>query len=192
MTKTTKYCMYPVEDGRCGKAFSTHSIRSQRKFCDEHEPKMGLRTKSTNLISKVETQEDMRNYVMSEMNSSALTRRELGQRIKEVKSDINLKIDDMQKIINDITNKDMEGYTIKQHQRMSEIINKRVDTLFERGKVNPITKEDKIMLYIIKLNDRIAVLEKDLDKAYKALKNTKGYTNIKRTNKNKNKNEEKI
>jgi len=186
MTKTIKYCMYPVEDGRCGKPFSTLSIRSSRRYCDEHELKKGVRAKSNNTISKVQTQEDMAEYVMSEMNSKALTRSELNQKIIRVNERVNF----LQESIEDITNKDIKEYTIKQHKRLSSLINKRVDSLFRREMVKPLEKEKQLMNYILKLNDRISVLEKDLDRAYIAL--SKKQKPLKRTNKNKNKNEEKI
>jgi len=186
MTKTTKYCMHPVEDGRCGKPFTTYSIRSFRKYCDEHEPKRGLRAKSSNTISKVQTQEEMAEYVMSEMNSKALSRSELNQKIIRV----NERVNSLQESVEDITNKDVKEYTVKQHKRLSTLINKRVDTLFRREMVKPLEKEKQLMNYILKLNDRISVLEKDLDRAYIAL--SKKQKPLKRTNKNKNKNEEKI
>ena len=67
------------------------------------------------------------------------------------------------------------------NDKLVETINRRVDTLFEREKVNTVNKEDRLMDYIVKLNDRISVLEKDLDRAYIAL--SKKQKPLKRTNK---------
>ena len=187
MTKSVKYCMHPVEDGRCGKPFTTNSIRSYRKYCDEHEITSGVKTRSTNTFSKVQIQEEMREYVLSEMNSRALTRKELNDKITNSQIETNKRINMLHDIVADITNADMEGYTMKKHQAMKEIIEKRIDVLFEKEKVNPINKEDKIMGYIVKLNDRISVLEKDLDRAYIAL--GKKQKPLKRTNKNKKREE---
>lgn len=181
MTKSVKYCLYPVEDGRCGKSFTTHSIRSQKKFCDEHELMSGNKPRSTNTYAKSQTQEEMREYVLSEMNSKALTRKQLNDKITNSQIETNKRINTLHDIVADITNKDMEGYTIKKHKVMKQIIENRIDTLFEREKVNPINREDRIMDYIVKLNDRISVLEKDLDRAYIAL--SKKQKPLKRTNK---------
>ncbi len=181
MTKSVKYCMHPVEDGRCGKAFTTHSIRSQRKYCDEHEIMTGVKTRSTNTFSKVQTQEDMREYVISEMNSKAMTRSELGVKIGVVQVNLSNRIDHLHDIINGVAGLSDEGYTIKKNNKLVETINRRVDTLFEREKVNTVNKEDRLMGYIVKLNDRISVLEKDLDRAYIAL--SKKQKPLKRTNK---------
>ena len=181
MTKSVKYCMHPVEDGRCGKPFTTHSIRSYRKYCDEHEITSGVKTRSTNTFSKVQTQEDMREYVMSEMNSKAMTRSELGVKIGVVQVNLSNRIDHLHDIISGVIDVNKDGYTIKKNDKLVETINRRVDTLFEREKVNTVNKEDRLMDYIVKLNDRISVLEKDLDRAYIAL--SKKQKPLKRTNK---------
>tara|TARA_R100000742_G_C4272588_1_gene91836 strand:+ start:1037 stop:1591 length:555 start_codon:yes stop_codon:yes gene_type:complete len=181
MTKTIKYCRYPVEDGRCGNPFSTYSIRSQRKFCDEHEPTQGVRAKSGNLNSKTATQEEMKDYLIDEMNSQELSRKELNDKMIRNKIDLSARIDKLHDIVADITNSDMEGYTIKKHNAMKEIIHQRIDVLFEQEKLNPINKEDRIMLYISKLSSRITTLEKDLDKAYEVINRTKKGHPIKRS-----------
>jgi len=181
MTKSVKYCMHPVEDGRCGKPFTTNSIRSYRKYCDEHEITSGVKTRSTNTFSKVQTQEDMREYVMSEMNSKAMTRSELGVKIGVVQVNLSNRIDHLHDIISGVIDVNKDGYTIKKNDKLVETINRRVDTLFEREKVNTVNKEDRLMDYIVKLNDRISVLEKDLDRAYIAL--SKKQKPLKRTNK---------
>jgi len=172
MTKTTKYCMHPVEDGRCGKPFTTYSIRSSRRYCDEHELKVGQNVRIGNTYSKVQTQEEMRKYVMSEMNSQAMTRGELGLKISTTANRINKRIDVLHDIVADITTSDMEGYTIKKHQTMKNIIEDRIDILFERNLVT-LSTDDKIMEYITKMNQRIKVLEISLDKAYEIIESNK-------------------
>jgi len=184
MTKSIKYCMHPVEDGRCGKPFTTYSIRSSRRYCDEHEIKVGQNTRMGNTYSKVQTQEEMRKYVMSEMNSQAMTRGELGLKISTTANRINKRIDMLHDIVADITTSDMEGYTIKKHSALKEIIHQRIDVLFEQEKLNPINKEDRMMDYIVKLNDRVSVLESDLDKAYSKINKLQKGRGITRRNKN--------
>jgi len=172
MTKSIKYCMHPVEDGRCGKPFTTYSIRSSRRYCDEHELKVGQNVRIGNTYSKVQTQEEMRKYVMSEMNSQAMTRGELGLKISTTANRINKRIDVLHDIVADITTSDMEGYTIKKHQTMKNIIEDRIDILFERNLVT-LSTDDKIMEYITKMNPRIKVLEISLDKAYEIIESNK-------------------
>ena len=189
MTKTIKYCMYPVEDGRCGKAFTTHSIRTMRRFCDEHAPTVGTRTKGNNTNILIANQEEMRAYVRREIQSSELTRKELNDKLIVNNRDTNKRIDFIRDIVADITNSDLEGYTIKKHQTMKKIIEERIDILSERNIIST-SREGKIMDYIVKMNNRIKTLEVDLEKAYEIIESNKAGKKIKRKNKNKNKNEE--
>lgn len=172
MTKTIKYCMYPVEDGRCGKAFTTHSIRTMRRFCDEHAPTVGTRTRGNNTNILIANQEEMRAYVRREMQSSELTRKELNDKLIANNRDTNKRIDFIRDIVADITNSDLEGYTIQKHQTMKKIIEERIDILHERNIIT-LSKEDKMMEYITKMNHRIKILENSLEKAYEIIQRTK-------------------
>lgn len=172
MTKNVRYCRYPVEDGRCGKAFSTSSIRTARQYCDEHQPKSGVRVRSHNTYSKVTTQEQMKEYIINEMHSHELTRKELNDKFRRYKKDTSNRIDMLHDIVADITNTDMEGYTMRKHQAMKNIIEDRIDILFERNLVT-LSIDDKMMEYITKMNQRIKVLENSLDKAYEIIESSK-------------------
>ena len=99
MTKTIKYCSYPVEDGRCGVSFSTHGIRSSRKYCDEHLRKQGVLTRSTNAFSKVQDRETMRDYVRKEMQSTELTRTELTTKINTNHYNIRTELKEIKEIL---------------------------------------------------------------------------------------------
>jgi len=183
MTKTIKYCSYPVEDGRCGVSFSTHGIRSSRKYCDEHLRKQGVLTRSTNAFSKVQDRETMRDYVRKEMQSTELTRTELTTKINTNHYNIRTELKEIKEILSIITTSNLEEYKIKQNAIIVETINARVDVLLEREMSVPIDKADRLLGYMTAMNTRIVRLEKDLDKIYKQINSTKKGRDLKRNSK---------
>ena len=170
MTKTVKYCLYPINDGRCGKTFASLSIRSSRKYCDEHLPTRGKLLRNTNIHVKASDQEMLRDYVRSEYQSTELTRAELNVKININHSLIEKQLNELQAAFSDITQIDLTGYKIKQSELLIATINARVDAIAEREQTVPIEKSDRLLGYITSMNTRIVRLERKLVKANKTIK----------------------
>ena len=183
-----KYCVYPVEDGRCGNSFSSIGIKSTRKYCDEHLSYVttykadNTIVYSSNKYAQISNNEEMYDWVRKEMSKTTVPNKELIMRINELRR----RIDSIEE-------------TVK--LSIDNIIQEKIDNAVELSLKGDVIS-DKLQKQILTLNSKINSLteivenqKEELKNCYVKMndmdylnKNNRIYKNI--MNKNKNKNEE--
>ena len=165
----TKYCMYPVEDGRCGVPFSTRSIKSSRKYCEEHFSFTTNYTDDSKIVyspnkyAQVTNMKEMHNWVRSEMASGKITNEELLSRITL----LNNRIDSLRASFG---NKEMS---------FEESIIKRIDSAISTAINENIDYQkyvDKLQGQLVILNNKLIKLTKVVNKQSIELKEYKKIT----------------
>jgi hypothetical protein len=178
MSGNVKYCVTPVEDGRCGNAFKTNSIRSPRKYCDECLPKY---TNVPNPLSTIKTrntyklgsdEKAMRDWVKKQMaqenvffgqeagreKSASARLASLERNVSKLKQDFKV-WDDVDKL---------SDYSIKKRAKILSSIENTVEKLLSNKVDNTLMA--KLNNKVATLNTKIVQLEQENNKLKKQIK----------------------
>ena len=180
MSGNVKYCIKPVEDGRCGKPFRTKSIRSTRRFCDECSPKhtdvpnplSTLKTRNTYKLGADE--KAMRDWVKSQMARENINHAQkvsrastLSARVLALESKVSILKQDF-KVWDDVDKP--SDYTINKKEKIISAIENTVEKLLSNEVDNTLMA--KLNNRVTLLNTKIIRLEnenKELKKQFKAM-----------------------
>jgi len=178
MSGNVKYCMKPVEDGRCGKPFKTLSIRSPRKHCDDCLPEYAnvpnpLSTIKTRNTYKLGADEKaMRDWVKKQMAQENTifgqeTSREISisARVASLERKISTLKQDF-KVWDDVDKP--SDYTIKKRERILSAIENTVEKLLSNKVDNTLMA--KLNNKVATLNTKVIRLEEENDKLKKQVK----------------------
>ncbi len=178
MSGNVKYCMQPVEDGRCGKPFKTNSIRSLRRYCDDcspehtHVPNPLSTLKTRNTYKLGADEKAMRDWVRKQMTQEnkifgqeASRETSLSARVASLESKISKLKQDF-KVWDDVDK--LSDYSIKKRQRILSAIENAVEKLLSNKVDNTLMA--KLNNKVATLNTLVVRLEKENNNLKKQLK----------------------
>ena len=177
-TRNVRYCLQPVEDGRCGKPFSVYSIRAVRKYCDDHlpvsphvpNPLLNLKTKNVNKL--VADEIAMREWVRKQMGLENINfAREhtytsgVAARVTKVEESLSKLKQDF-KLWDDVDK--LSDYTVAKRKKITSTIDKAVERILDKEVDNSLM--GKLNVKVASLNTQVIRLEKELSKMKKQSK----------------------
>ena len=171
-SKTVKYCNFPIEDGRCAKSFAVYSIRSNRKYCDEHMinnpdvPNPKISVTSNNLRKIAADDIAMRKWVKAQMGkeNTSFARDEsyttgVAARVTKIEQSLSRLKQDF-KVWDDV-DKPSE-YTMKKKTKILSAIDKTVERILNKDVDSSIVS--RLNTKVASLNTKNLRLEKEVHK----------------------------